>query len=60
MSDTFNKCTLLADKYIHIRSSIPLDTSNSMYNALVNSNTGINWTGRVINDLEEPTQWPPV
>jgi hypothetical protein len=31
-----------------------------MYEALVNNSTGINWTGRVINDLEEPTQWPPV
>ena len=56
----FFGCTLLADKYIHIRSSIPMDTSNAIYNSLVNNYTGINWTGRVLNDLEEPTQWPPV
>ena len=56
----FNGCDLLADKYIHIRSSIPLDTSNEFYNYLVNEGTCINWTGRVINDLEEPTEWPPV
>ena len=59
-SDMFRYCDLLADKYIHIRSSIPLDTSNDFYNCLVNEETYINWTGRVINDLEEPTVWPPL
>lgn len=56
----FQGCDLLADKYIHIRSSIPLDTSNDFYNCLVNEEIGIDWTGRVINDLEEPTEWPPL
>ena len=57
--ETFKDCRLLTDKYIHIRSSIPMDTSNVIYNSLVNNYTGINWAGRVLNDLEEPTQWPP-
>lgn len=59
LQNTFLGCSLLSDKYIHIRSSIPMDTSNNIYNSLVNNYTGINWTGRVVNDLEEPTQWPP-
>ena len=59
MSRAFKNCSLLSDKYIHIRSSIPLDTSNSIYNSLVNSNTGVDWTGRVVNDLPDPTTWPP-
>ena len=56
----FNNCSLLSDKYIHILNTIPMDTSNSIYNALVNSFSGINWTGRVVNDLQEPTTWPPI
>lgn len=56
----FNNCDLLADKYIHIRSSISLDTSNEFYNCLVNRSTGVNFSGNVINDLEEPTVWPPL
>ena len=59
MMSAFLGCTLLSDKYIHIRSSIPMDTSNVIYNCLVNNYTGINWTGRVLNDLDDPTQWPP-
>ena len=59
MSNAFRNCSLLSDKYIHIRSSIPLDTSNSIYNSLVNNITGVNWTGRVVNDLSAPTTWPP-
>ena len=59
MNDAFNNCPLLSDKYIHIRSSIPMDTSNSIYNSLVNNITGVNWTGRVVNDLSAPTTWPP-
>lgn len=47
----FNDCPLLATRNIHIRSTIPMDTSNDIYNALVNNNTGINWTGRIYNDL---------
>ena len=59
MRNTFNSCPLLSDKYIHIRSSIPMDASNSIYNSLVNNVTGVNWTGRVVNDLTAPTTWPP-
>ena len=59
MNDAFNNCSLLSDKYIHIRSSIPMDASNSIYNSLVNNVTGVNWTGRVVNDLSAPTTWPP-
>ena len=47
----FNNCPLLATRNIHIRSTIPMDTSNNIYNALVNNTTGINWTGRIYNDL---------
>ena len=55
----FTSCSLLSGKYIHIRSSIPMDTSNTIYNALVNNFTGVNWSGRVVNDLPAPTTWPP-
>ena len=56
----FTNCSLLSDKYIHIRSSIPMSASNDIYNSLVNNFTDINWSGRIINDLPEPTTWPPV
>ena len=59
-SNMFYNCSLLADKYIHIRKEIPLDTSNTIYNELVNNTTGVNWSGRVVNDLEAPTVWPPL
>ena len=59
MNNAFRNCSLLSDKYIHIRSSIPMDASNSIYNSLVNNITGVNWTGRVVNDLSAPTTWPP-
>ena len=60
MESAFKNCSLLSDKYIHIRSSIPMDTSNYIYNSLVNNYTGVNWSLRVVNDLPEPTTWPPV
>ena len=60
MERAFKNCSLLSDKYIHIRSSIPMSTSNYIYNSLVNNYTGVNWSGRVVNDLPEPTTWPPV
>ena len=60
IQSAFKNCPLLSDKYIHIRSSIPMDTSNYIYNSLVNNITGVNWDGRIINDLPEPTTWPPV
>ena len=59
MGGAFDSCQLLATRNIHIRSTIPMSTSNSIYNALVNNSTGINWTGRIYNDLPEPTTWPP-
>ena len=59
MGGAFNSCQLLATRNIHIRSSIPMSTSNSIYNSLVNNTTGVNWTGRIYNDLPRPTTWPP-
>ena len=59
MKNAFRDCSLLATRNIHIRSTIPMSTSNYIYNALVNNNTGVNWTGRIYNDLPEPTTWPP-
>lgn len=55
----FLSCTNMEGKQVHIRSSIPLDTSNAIYNSLVNGDTGVNFEGNIINDLEEPTVWPP-
>ena len=60
MDNAFKNCSLLSKKYIHIRSSIPMSTSNYIYNSLVNNYTGVNWSGRVVNDLPKPTTWPPV
>ena len=49
----FLACPTLAasDVPIHISRSITIgNTSNYIYNALVNNYTGINWTGRILND----------
>ena len=59
LKNAFRDCSLLKTRNIHIRSTIPMSTSNYIYNALVNNNTGVNWTGRIYNDLPEPTTWPP-
>ena len=59
MNNAFRDCSLLKTRNIHIRSTIPMSTSNYIYNALVNNNTGVNWTRRIYNDLPEPTTWPP-
>ena len=59
LNSAFNGCSLLATRNIHIRSSIPMSTSNSIYNSLVNNSTGVNWAGRIYNDLPIPTTWPP-
>ena len=59
MEGMFQDCTNMEGKQVHIRSSIPLDTSNAIYNSLVNGLTGVNFSGNVINDLEEPIVWPP-
>jgi hypothetical protein len=50
---TFRYCNTLANSTvpIHISSGIAIgDTSNYIYNVLVNNWTGINWTGRILND----------
>lgn len=55
MRDTFNNtflnCSLLSTHNIHIPASVPMETTNSMYNCLVDNTTGIDWTGRIYNDL---------
>ena len=47
---------------IHIPTSVPKDTSNYMYNCLVNGNTGITFpAANIFNDLPvDVAQWPPV
>ena len=47
---------------IHIPSSVPKDTSNYIYNCLVNNATGVTFAPEnIINDLPVDTeQWPPV
>ena len=50
---TFKNCTKLASSSvpIHISHEIVLgDTSNNLYNCLVNGACGINWAGRILND----------
>jgi hypothetical protein len=46
---------------IHIPTSVPKDTSNFMYNCLVNGNTGITFpAANIFNDLPvDIEQWPP-
>lgn len=47
---------------IHIPTSVPKDTSNNMYNSLVNGETGITFpAANIFNDLPvDIRQWPPV
>ncbi len=47
---------------IHIPSSVPKDTSNNLYNCLVNNATGVTFAPEnIINDLPvDPVVWPPV
>ena len=59
MRNMFTGCTNLVGKQIHIRSSIPRAASNAIYNSLINNYTGVNFNGKVLNDLEEPVFWPP-
>lgn len=51
LSNAFFNCRKLDSRNIHISSNIPLDNSNMLYNGLVNNYTGVNWTGRIYNDL---------
>lgn len=53
LNGTFDECLELYQSSlpIHISHEIALgDTSNYIYNCLVNNYTGINWTGRILND----------
>ena len=57
--DTFKGCHI---NNIHIPTSVPKSTSNSMYNCLVNGATGITFpASNIFNDLPvDIEQWPPV
>lgn len=46
---------------VHIPTSVPKDTSNYMYNCLVNGNAGITFSpGNIFNDLPvDIDHWPP-
>ena len=47
---------------VHIPSSVPKDTSNYIYNSLVNGETGVTFAPEnIINDLPvNPVDWPPI
>ena len=47
---------------VHIPISVPKDTSNYIYNSLVNGETGLVFAAEnVFNDLpSDPEVWPPV
>ena len=48
----FYGCSKLLSHNIHISSNIPLNTQESyLYEALTNNYSGVNWSGRVYNDL---------
>ena len=59
MANAFSGCHI---NNIHIPTSVPKDTSNFMYNCLVNGNTGITFpASNIFNDLPvDIEQWPPV
>ena len=59
MGHAFDGCHI---NNIHIPTSVPKDTSNFMYNCLVNGNTGITFpAANIFNDLPvDIKQWPPV
>ena len=59
MTNAFKGCHI---NNIHVPTSVPKDTSNFMYNCLVNGNTGITFpASNIFNDLPvDPEQWPPV
>ena len=59
MYRAFNGCHI---NNIHIPTSVPKDTSNFMYNCLVNGNTDITFpAANIFNDLPvDIEQWPPV
>ena len=59
MANAFRGCHI---NNVHIPASVPKDTSNFMYNCLVNGATGITFpAANIFNDLPVDTQqWPPV
>ena len=59
MSYAFEGCHI---NNIHVPTSVPKDTSNFMYNCLVNGDTGITFpASNIFNDLPvDIEQWPPV
>ena len=59
LSKAFNGCYI---NNVHIPTSVPKDTSNLIYNSLVNGNTGITFpAANIFNDLPvDPVVWPPV
>ena len=59
LSKAFNGCQI---NNVHIPTSVPKDTSNLIYNSLVNGNTGITFpAANIFNDLPvDIEQWPPV
>lgn len=61
MTDMF-KLTQVNKHNVHIPSSVPKDTSNSIYNCLVNGRTGVTFAPEnIINDLPvDPVIWPPI
>ena len=49
----FSGCPLMEQRNIHIPSTIAIgDTSDPLYNQLVNGDAGIDFTGRIFNDVE--------
>ena len=58
MCYAFNNCHI---NNIHVPTSVPKDTSNFMYNCLVNGNTGITFpAANIFNDLPvDIGVWPP-
>ena len=58
MNNAFGGCHI---NNIHIPTSVPKDTSNFMYNCLVNGDTGITFpAANIFNDLPVGVeQWPP-
>lgn len=60
MSNAFDRVAYIGN--VHVPTSVPKDTSNYMYNCLVNGNAGITFAPEnIINDLPvDIAQWPPV
>ena len=59
LAGAFSGCKI---NNVHVPTSVPKDTSNFIYNCLVNGNTGITFpAANIFNDLPvDIEQWPPV